>query len=172
MQANRSGNGFLNSLWAVFLALFAINLFAHYLRMSDFGIYYDDYFAVNILLGMSPGDYLKFAYEWFVSLHNSRPLIGFIKFGHYYLGEFLGSITWSYFLGLVEQAFTAYLIFVIFRRFNKLFAFMAATLFSLFPALVLHAYLSNSFVAQLSFMFAGLTVLMSLFIDPMTRSPL
>ncbi len=120
---------------AAVLLVAATAVLTHFARLSQLGLYEDDYWAIAPHLGASAGRLLPRLVECFTTWPNGRPLNHFLPMLLSTVGSSLGGLPGVYALAAVWLALNGLLVMAIVRRLaSEEAAVVAALAYLLFPA--------------------------------------
>jgi hypothetical protein len=143
------------------LVLACVVLFAHYVRVADYGFYEDDYWGI-VPFFKTPLNELWNVTVWLLQHWlTGRPLNHILPRWFSWLGYHLAGVQGIYFLGFLVHSTNAFLVYLLLRRWlGQWAAVLAGCLFVLMPADTTRIFLLHSahVHTSLTFLLLGLLV--------------
>jgi len=153
----------LGGLKTVFVALVisCVVLISLYVRVSDYGFYEDDYWAVVPFLKASPAALWDNTVSQFEIWSQGRPLNHSIPMWFARIGYGLGGVQGIYFLGFLVQSLNAFLFYLLLKKWlDQWSAILGGCLLILLPADTTHIFIVHSahLHASLTYLLVALLV--------------
>jgi hypothetical protein len=98
------------------LVLACVVLFAHYVRVADYGFYEDDYWGIVPWFKTPPTELWEDTISYFETWPTGRPLNHALPPWFSWLGYHLAGVQGIYFLGFLIHSLNAFLIYLLLRR--------------------------------------------------------
>lgn len=127
------------------LVLAGVVLFAHYVRVADYGFYEDDYWGIVPSFKTPPNQLWNLTFLHLQHWATGRPLNHIFPIWFSWLGYHLAGVQGIYFLGFLVHSTNAFLIYLLLRRWlGHWAAVLAGCLFVLIPVDTTRIFLLHS----------------------------
>ncbi len=138
----------------VFALISVISYLAHYIGLTAFGLYEDDYAMVVPALGQNLSNFISTLFHFFRGWPTGRPLGFAICHFLSFIGNNVAGLPGMYFIGYLIITTNSYLFYKILRRnLSETAALTGALVFLLFPADTSKTLLVHTFTLHVSMMF-------------------
>ncbi len=144
-QPSEPDRSIQGELWPPALIV-ALTWLSDFLRLAEFGLYEDDFTIIPQAVAMSWSEVLSFVGDYIFNLYgHGRPISNSLIYLFSHLGDRLGGLTATYWIGFLWVALNAVLFYTLLRRLqDRSFALLGGLIFALYPADTTQPFLTHS----------------------------